>query len=173
VAPTDKGPHTGEVPHADPRLTHLLRLSLDLQLDAMLFMLGAAATHQDTSAESEPPGVVDLTAESGSDPGVPWRRWMTEDLELSRCLASTAVGLGLALPPTLGRVGRHEDSHLVAEDLIARYEFMAHLLDDLVERAAVSTPQALLEPVADALTRIGSRLEELHAAAAHPASFES
>jgi hypothetical protein len=95
---------------------------------------------------------------------------MTEDLELSRCLASTAAGLGLALPPTLGRAGRHEDSRLVAEDLIARYEFMANLLDDLVERAAVTTPRTLLEPVSDALTRIRWRLEELHAAAAGPAS---
>jgi hypothetical protein len=164
------GPHTDPPLQADPRLTHLLRLSLDLQLDAMLFMLGAAATHHDPAAEAAP-AVVDLDRAEGAvqgDVAVPWRRWMTEDLELSRCLASTAANIGLALPPTLGRAGRHEDSRLVAEDLIARYEFMANLLEDLTERAAVSTPQTLLAPVADALTRIRSRLEELRAAAALP-----
>jgi len=156
----------------DPRLTHLLRLSLDLQLDAMLFMLGAAATHDDApSPEDGAEHVIDLDApasagESSDELPLPWRRWMTEDLELSRCLASTAATIGLALPPTLGRAGRHKDSHQVTDDLIARYEFMANLLGDLLERAAATTPRSLLEPVAESLERIRARLEELRASVA-------
>jgi hypothetical protein len=148
----------------DPSLSHLLRLSLDLQLDALLFMLGAVATHPEDPARSEVT-IVDLDAADGEPQLVlPWRRWMTEDLELSRRLASTAVNIGLTLPPTLGRAGRHEDSRQVADDLVARYEFMANLLDDLLERAALSTPRILLEPVADALVRTKRRLEQLRAA---------
>jgi hypothetical protein len=158
----------------DPRLTHLLRLSLDLQLDAMLFMLGAAATHNDEVATpsltpTRTPAAASGTA-SGTAPDVdeiPWGRWVAEDLELTRCLASTAAELGLALPPTLGRAGRHTDSRQVAEDLIARYEFMSNLLGDLLGRAADSTPRSLMGPVHEALIRSQSRLVELRDAAQH------
>lgn len=153
---------------ADPRLTHLLRLSLDLQLDAMLFMLGAAAMHDLTPDGAGDDAIEPTTAAAAGSTALPWRRWMTEDLELTRRLASTAAELGLALPPTLGRAGRHTDSRLVAEDLMARYEFMSNLLGDLLDRAAVSTPRNLMEPVHDALSRSHSRMIELRAASAQP-----
>lgn len=175
LAPAPRSAPDGRsTPQPDPRLTHLLRLSLDLQLDAMLFMLGATATHFQDDAPA-PPGAGDPEPGAPTDPGtagcapgpddgadaLPWRRWLDEDLELTRCLAATAACLGVALPPTLGRAGRHQDSDQVTEDLIARYEFMGNLLGDLLERAAATTPMTLIEPVHEALARGRARLVEL------------
>src|SRR3982751_232216 len=54
---------------------HLLRLCLDLQLDAMLLTLGALA--------SDPAGDGAPATAAGSAPlpgAVPWRRWIDEDV---------------------------------------------------------------------------------------------
>src|SRR5512143_2204062 len=67
---------------------HLLRLALDLQLDAMLLALGAAA-HADSRGDDE-------------RLDVPWRRWLAEDLELARTLAAALVEGEAAPVPGLG-----------------------------------------------------------------------
>ena len=67
---------------------HMIRLALDLQLDAMLLTLGAAA-----HAESR--------GSDGSE-DVPWRRWLGEDLELARTLAAALVEGDAAPVPGMG-----------------------------------------------------------------------
>lgn len=161
---------------------HLLRLSLDLQLDALLFTLGAAAAHEPPpspdDADLREPGVVDLRSAdgefsplqerarsvSGEGSALPWRRWLEEDLELTTTLAATALALDSALPPALGTAATQEDPVEAAENLLARYESMCGLLTDLVEReertAAAEVP--VWQPhVRHALLRCSARVQEL------------
>lgn len=106
----------------DDRDMHLLRLSLDLQLDAMLLVLGASA----------------MTA---PDAGIPWRRWLDEDVELAWELATTALAARASLPPTLGSDLANADPDTIADDLLARYESMCGLMSDLLTRDVDGRPE--------------------------------
>ncbi|MFN8076835.1 MAG: hypothetical protein U0Q15_15650 [Kineosporiaceae bacterium] len=99
---------------AESRDAYLLRLSLDLQLDALLLVLGASASGQDGS-------------------GIPWRRWLDEDVELAWELTATARTAHAALPATLGTALSEDDAEGVNADLLARYESMCRLLEDLLD----------------------------------------
>jgi hypothetical protein len=120
---------------------HLLRLALDLQVDAMLLTLGAAARAPD-------------------DDQVPWRRWVIEDLDAARMLARTLLAGNVDPPAALGtgRLCTEVDSAL--EDLIARYAAMDDLLRGALRRPYAAQPW---RPAArEALTRCEVRLGELH-----------
>jgi len=93
---------------------HLLRLCLDLQLDALLLTLGALA--------------VDPGPDGG---GIPWRRWISEDVDLACTLAADALAGNAALPPTLGSDLGHAVPVTAIDDLVARYTSMRGLLADL------------------------------------------
>lgn len=124
--------------HAD---LHVLRLALDLQIDAMLLTLGAAAR----AADDEP---------------VPWRRWVVEDLDAARMLAQTIIGEAADPPSSLGTgvIGVPPDDAL--DDLIARYSSMDDLLRSVLRRPFAAQPW---RPAArEALARCRARLEELH-----------
>lgn len=109
-------------PGGDDRDMHLLRLSLDLQIDAMLLVLGASAA-------------------STPDTGIPWRRWLDEDVELAWELVTTALRVRAALPPTLGTDLANSDPDSIADDLLARYECLCGLMSDLLARGADSPPE--------------------------------
>jgi len=94
---------------------HLLRLCLDLQLDSLLLTLGALA--------------VDPGPDGGE--GIPWRRWISEDVDLACALAADALAGNAALPPTLGSDLSHAVPVTTIDDLIARYTSMLGLLADL------------------------------------------
>lgn len=120
---------------------HTLRLALDLQVDAMLLALGAAAR-------------------SGDEAHIPWRRWVVEDLEASRLLARTILEHE-AEPPAMmgtGRLGGCGDDAL--DDLIARYTSMDDLLTSVLRRPYEG--QEWRPAAREALERCRSRLEELH-----------
>jgi hypothetical protein len=140
--------------HPDDRDAHLLRLSLDLQLDAMLLTLGAAAAQQ---------AATDTPARKGPDVdvGIPWQRWLAEDLELTRALTATAISVDAALPPTLGGVRTHEQPAVVAEDLLARYESLCALLTDLVGGEEEEPGSIWQSSVHRALVRCRARVDEL------------
>jgi hypothetical protein len=123
---------------------HLLRLCLDLQLDALLLTLGASA--------------VDPAPEGGPDAAIPWRRWIGEDVDLACRLAAEALAGNAALPPTLGSDLGHAVPVTTIDDLVARYSSMLGLLGDLSRRSeGASRPQGL----DDALARCEARLAEL------------
>ena len=123
---------------------HLLRLCLDLQLDALLLTLGASA--------------VDPAPEAGSASGIPWRRWIGEDVDLACHLAAEALAGNAALPPTLGSDLGSAVPVTTIDDLVARYSSMLGLLGDLSRRSeGASRPQGL----DDALARCEARLAEL------------
>jgi hypothetical protein len=123
---------------------HLLRLALDLQLDALLLTLGASAH-----------------AESRGDPEsrTPWRRWLVEDLDLARTLAMALVEGEGSPVPGLGGGLAHGSVQSSLENLSARYESMENLLVGLLDRPAVG--QAWRIPAGEALQRCRARLAEL------------
>jgi hypothetical protein len=131
---------------ADPSDLHTLRLALDLQLDAMLLTLGAAA-HSEAKGENP-------------DRGVPWRRWLVEDLDLARALAATLLEGEAAPVPGLGGGFAGASVETSLENLSARYESMEKLLLGVLERPAVG--QRWRGPAAEALHRCKARLAELH-----------
>lgn len=114
---------------AEDRGAHLLRLVLDLQLDALLLGLGAAAVE---ASRSPVPVPAQPPAASG---GAPWPRWSAEDIDLVRTLAAETVQSGAALPATLGPDPGGQEEHVVLRRLAARYESMRDLLADLLARA--------------------------------------
>jgi hypothetical protein len=137
---------------AEGSAAHLLRLCLDLQLDALLLTLGALAV--DTAPEEGP---ASDTTPAGSA-GIPWRRWIGEDVDLACQLAAAALAGNAALPPTLGSDLSHAVPVSTIDDLVARYTSMLGLLGDLSRRSeGAARPQGLDE----AMSRCEARLSEL------------
>ena len=131
---------------------HLLRLCLDLQLDALLLTLGASAAQQ--ARERADP----------ADPAagvVPWRRWVAEDVDLAVTLACDATAGRAALPPTLGNDLAHQVPATVVDDLAARYASMRDLLTDLLHLDTAGQDDRWRPRVRDALHRCATRLVEL------------
>jgi hypothetical protein len=134
---------------------HLLRLCLDLQLDALMLTLGALAV--DTAPEDGPASDTPAGTTSGAS-GIPWRRWIGEDVDLACQLAAAALSGNAALPPTLGSDLSHAVPVTTIDDLVARYTSMLGLLGDLSRRSdGAARPQALDE----AMARCEARLSEL------------
>ena len=123
---------------------HLLRLCLDLQLDALLLTLGALA--------------VDHAPDAAASGGIPWRRWITEDVDLACTLAADALAGNAALPPTLGSDFAHAVPVTTIDDLVARYTSMRGLLADVARRTAGAGAPARIDEV---VTRCEARLAEL------------
>lgn len=118
---------------------HLLRLCLDLQLDALLLTLGALA--------------VDPGPDGGGGGAIPWRRWITEDVDLACRLAADALAGNAALPPTLGSDLAHAMPVTTIDDLVARYTSMRGLLADLAHHG---------DGIDEIRGRCEARLAELH-----------
>lgn len=133
-------------PKSDDAELHLLRLALDLQVDAMLLALGAAARE--------------------GDDGVPWQRWLVEDLAVARTLTSTLLIADVEPMPALGGVSSGASRNAL-DNLVARYESMDELLTSVLRRP--HSGQRWRPAATEALARCRTRLEELHAhrAAAH------
>lgn len=142
--PEESGPDESG-PRPDPGDLHLLRLALDLQLDAMLLTLGAAA-HADGRGETS------VT--------VPWQRWLEEDLELALTLAAVLVDAEGAPLPVLGGGYAHNEVDTSLENLSARYESMENLLTDVLD--GPSAGQSWRGPAGETLARCRARIVELH-----------
>lgn len=100
---------------------HVLRLCLDLQLDALLLAVGAA------SGEPRP-----------ADP--PWRRWVDEDVEVACALATDTRTGGAALPQAMGSDLDRTVPSATMGSLQASYGSMVTLLSELIARNR--SPQA-------------------------------
>lgn len=139
---------------ADEHDAHLVRLCLDLQLDALLLTLGAAAAQQRRE---------DADPSAGGAGTVPWRRWVDEDVDLAARLATDAMAGRATLPSTLGSDLDHAVPATVVDNLAARYESMRDLLTDLLSRDTPAHDDGWRPRVRDALHRCGTRLAELRA----------
>lgn len=147
---------------------HLLRLCLDLQLDALMLTLGAASLHSDSRMSL-------TTGDVTVDRPLPWRRWLGEDVDLACTLAADALGGGAALPPTLGTELDQAVPATTIDTLTALYESMRDRLQDLLERTPTDPwaapahdwpadtwpPQAWHPRLREALHRAELRLAEL------------
>jgi hypothetical protein len=94
---------------------HVLRLCLDLQLDALLLAVGAVSG---PSAGSEPP----------------WRRWVDEDIQLAYSLAADVRMRGVGPPSGLGSKLNRDVPSTIEDGLHARYSSMAALLSGVMSR---------------------------------------
>jgi|NGEPerStandDraft_6_1074524.scaffolds.fasta_scaffold154266_1 hypothetical protein len=140
AAPDRVTPDIGEV--------HVLRLCLDLQLDALMLTIGAASGQ-----------------ERATDP--PWRRWVDQDVELACSLAAAARAGGATLPPSMGSDVDAAVPTATVNGLRASYASMVRLLSDLVTRTADQTAPpgspSWRQPVERARDLCVSRLAELDA----------
>jgi hypothetical protein len=114
---------------------YVLRLCLDLQLDAMLLTLGAAVAGPATGGRGG----------RSTDPQVPavpegpvWRTWLDEDLDCIRGLAADVLAGGATLPASLGSELQLHSPGMLLSHLSARYEGICSLLDDLVAGGVAS-----------------------------------
>jgi hypothetical protein len=134
---------------------HLLRLCLDLQLDALLLALGALAA--DRAQEAGPVEGPSHTAPSVSA-SIPWHRWVGEDVDLACRLAAEALAGNASLPPSLGSDLGHAIPATIIDDLVARYAAMLGLLQDLSD---ASNGAVRPEGMDEAIARTEARLAEL------------
>ncbi|HYJ76875.1 MAG TPA: hypothetical protein VEV65_14805 [Kineosporiaceae bacterium] len=149
----DVRPATTPAADVEESAAHLLRLCLDLQLDALLLTLGALAA--DPGADT----AVAPASSTAPVPGaIPWRRWITDDVDLACKLAREAMAGGAALPPTLGSDLGHAVPVTTIDDLVARYSSMLGLLGDLSHRTEGTARPVGLD---EAIIRCEARLGEL------------
>jgi hypothetical protein len=137
--------------------THLIRLCLDLQLDAMLVALGAAAT-QSLPSTTRP---TTAAAQDGAAQAPPWRRWVLEDVEMVWALAADVLGGGAALPAMLGSDLDQAVPAAAVDNLVARYESMVGLLADILPPDVSRSPLPYRAHAQEALARCQHRLREL------------
>jgi hypothetical protein len=126
---------------------HIVRLTLELQLDALLVTLsGSAQAAAEQSTDQEPP--------------LPWRRWLMEDLDLARELAAVLIASDDATVPALGGGLADFCADTSLENLADHYTSMERLLAGLLMRPSSGgwRPAAV-----DAMRRCRVRLAEVHA----------
>jgi hypothetical protein len=175
-------------PIATEAEAHLLRLCLELQLDAMLLTLGAAAAgaarrpDDDPAAEFTAVFTAEPTAGPNSGPASgptsesgnaaaresgdtaqspPWRRWVLEDVELVRGLAGDVLAGGASLPTTLGSDLDQAVPAAAVDNLVARYESMTTLLADVLPSGPDVAPAPYRAHAQAALAHYQDRLRDL------------
>lgn len=99
---------------------HLLRLALDLQVDALLFSLGSRAAVSQC--------VCGRRSDAGATCVIPWQRWLTQDVEATTALAGHLIAEGTELPAELAGAAQSAEAAVAALD--ARYREIVALLAD-------------------------------------------
>jgi hypothetical protein len=148
---------------------HLIRLCLDLQLDAMLLAVGASAAQSPaTQPLSSTPTEEAATASAGHPDteatdidSPPWDRWVREDVEVACTLAADVLSGGATLPAALGSDLDQAVPAAAIDNLIARYESMSALLADVLPAGDCRPPTAYRRHAQEALDRFRQRLHEL------------
>lgn len=144
---------------------HLIRLCLDLQLDAMLLALGAAAAEslrtRSAPGKSTGPAPFSGTAAPADLEPPPWHRWIREDVEVVSTLAADVMGGGAALPAALGTELDQAVPAAAIDDLIARYESMIGLLADILPPGPSRPPVPYRVHAQEALAHCQERLRDL------------
>lgn len=112
-------PTTSATPSDDGPDAFTVRLCLDLLLDALLLMLGAAAACPDAVRVRTGTGTVGLER---------WDRWLTEDLNLTVDLAREVLAGGATLPTALGKNLDCSAPSTLVDQLVSRYTMICELL---------------------------------------------
>lgn len=115
---------------------HLLRLCLDMQMHTLLLTLGAAAAGA-LRDPAEPRAFADSP---------PWRRWVSEDVDVAVALASDTLARGGTLPSTLGSDLHRSVPATTVDTLIALHESMTRQFTHLARTEPTSERRlAILE----------------------------
>jgi len=134
----------GPSPHSDVD-AFIFRLCLDHQLDALLLVLGAAATDR----------------REGGVSSRPWRRWLQEDVDLTCLLAFDVLVEDGSLPAILGDAYERGSSSALVAQLISRYDAMGKLLEAMAADRIASSRPAHSARVRQALQQCRARLVDL------------
>lgn len=137
---------------------HLIRLCLDLQLDAMLLSLGATAAQTATGTGS---GGAQPQSDPSQTQSPPWHRWVLEDVETVRILAADVMSGGAALPATLGTDLDQAVPAAAIDNLVARYESMTALLADILPPDPSGPSAPYRAHAQEVLAHCQARLREL------------
>jgi hypothetical protein len=141
---------------------YVLRLCLDLELDALLLTLAAAA-----AAARPAPRLITAgadTSPSDAAPDPPWQRWLHEDVELAQALATELLALDGGLPTSLASARTCATEVDLIDRLTAYHDEIRCLLSELDEAGATNRhgrAEVRAEQVAAALRHCRRRLTEL------------
>jgi hypothetical protein len=130
---------------------YMLKLCLELQLEALLLALG-------TSAVASRGGAPEQAAATATD-GLPWDKWLTEDLDLACALTRDCVDDGIPLPSSMGLVPGTSGS--VVESLAARYSAMAAVVGEMLDRTDSRRHPAAVARLTQTRARCEERLDAL------------
>jgi len=136
---------------------YMLKLCLELQVEALLLALGSSAV----SARGDRAGAParrDAVAGVAHPSALPWETWLAEDLELACALTRDCVEDDIPLPSSMGLIGGEDR---VAESLAARYSAMAAVVGEMLERTDPHDHPAAVLRLTQTRTRCEERLDAL------------
>jgi len=138
---------------------YMLKLTLELQLEALLLALGSSAVAaRGADVDEAGRGAGGRSAKRLTD--LPWRAWLTEDLELVSALTRDCVEDGVPLPSSMGLVGSGGGGG-VLESLAARYSAMSTVVSEMLERTDSHRHSAAVERLNTTRARCEERLDAL------------
>jgi hypothetical protein len=138
---------------------YMLKLCLELQLEALLLALGSSAVVSNTHPAHQDGGRPDPTS-------LPWGRWLAEDLDLACALTKDCVDDGIPLPSSIG-LSAGTSASAVMESLAARYTAMAAVVDEMLERTDGRAHPVAVKRLAETRDHCSARLDALLGPARH------
>ena len=138
---------------------YLLKLCLELQLEALLLAVGASAVASSSGRVGDS-AITGTSAVTSGASDLPWATWLTEDLQLTRALTRDCVKDGIPLPSTMGLPLGSEPSSAV-DALAARYSAMAAVVGEMIERTDPRSHPVAVARLVETLSRCEERLDQL------------
>lgn len=138
---------------------YLLKLCLELQLEALLLAVGASAVTS-LPERAGGSGVAGASIGPSPDSDLLWTSWLTEDLQLTRALTRDCVDDGIPLPSTMGLPAGSESSSAL-DSLAARYSAMAAVVGEMLERTDPRSHPLAVARLSETLIRCEERLDQL------------
>jgi hypothetical protein len=140
---------------------YMLKLTLELQVEALLLALGSSAVAA-RGGRHDPgvggSGAPDAAAAPAAD--LPWQKWLAEDLELAGALTRDCVEDGVPLPSSMGLAGSGGPGGVV-ESLAARYSAMAAVVGEMLDRTDVRAHASAVARLVETRARCEERLDAL------------
>jgi hypothetical protein len=142
---------------------YMLKLTLELQVEALLLALGSSAVaarggrHDQGENGRTAPAALAAAAPAAD---LPWQKWLAEDLELAGALTRDCVEDGVPLPSSMGLAGSAGPGGVV-ESLAARYSAMAAVVGEMLDRTDVRAHASAVARLVETRARCEERLDAL------------
>lgn len=133
---------------------YMLKLCLELQLEAMLLALGSSAVVLRGGRRAQ------RTPGAARPADLPWEKWLAEDVELACALTRDCVNDGIPLPSSMGQVDGHRSGTMV-ESLAARYSAMSAVVGNMLDRTDPEQHATAFSRLVETRTRCEERLAAL------------